>query len=352
VRVLHVDSGREYRGGQDQVRLLVRELAASPGVEQRVLTKRGSELARRVAAEGVAVREIPWGIGLDPRAWWRLGVESMLWRPHVLHAHNNHAATLALWARRFHSWAGPGEAPRVVATRRVVFPLRAGSALRRADLVIAVSRAVTDVLVAAGVPPGEIALVYDGVDPDEIRRAAAPALNVRATLGLPAETPLVANVAALEPSKDQETLIRAAHAARALRPDLHWLIAGEGPERRSLMSEVRRLQLTHRVHLLGHVARADALMRESDVVVMSSRSEGLGSVVLHALALGKPVVATAGGGLPEIVPPACLVPIGDPDALARKVVDALAHPSPYPLPRQFTASAMAAGVLAVYRSLV
>ena len=352
MRVLHVDSGREYRGGQDQVRLLVRELAATPGVEQRVLTKRGSELARRAAGEGVAVREIPWGLGFDPRAWWRLSIESMLWRPHVIHAHNNHAATLVLWARRFHDWAGPGAAPRFVATRRVVFPLRAGSALRRADAIIAVSRAVNDVLVAAGVPPGEITIVHDGVDPDEIQRAAAAALNVRATLGLPAETPLVANVAALEPSKDQATLIRAAHAARVLRPDLHWLIAGEGPERRALASEVTRLRLTDRVHLLGHVVRADALMRESDVVVMSSRSEGLGSVVLHALALGKPVVAAASGGLPEIVPPGWLVPIGDSAALARKVVDALAQPSPFPLPRQFTASAMAAGVLAVYRSLV
>ena len=352
MRVLHVDSGRGYRGGQDQVRLLIRELAATPGVEQRLLTKRGSELATRAAGDGIAVREIPWGLGLDPRSWWRVVVESLLWRPDVIHAHNNHAATMALWARRFHDWAGPGAAPRFVATRRVVFPLRAGSALRRADVVIAISRAVKDVLVAAGVPPAEIVTVPDGVDPDEIQRTAAPALNVRAMLGLPAETPLVANVAALEPSKDQVTLIRAAQAARASRPDLHWLIAGEGPERGALTAEVRRLRLIDRVHLLGHVIRADALMRESDVVVMSSRSEGLGSVVLHALALGKPIVATAGGGLPEIVPPAWLVPIGDADALARKVVDALAHPAPIPLPRQFTASAMAAGVLAVYRSLV
>ena len=130
------------------------------------------------------------------------------------------------------------------------------------------------------------------------------------------------------------------------------MVAGDGPERHALATEVRRLDLADRVHLIGHISQADALLRESDVVVMSSRAEGLGSVVLHALALGKPVVATAGGGLSEIVPLRWLVPVGDAEALARRVIEALDHPSPVPLPPQYTASAMAAGVLALYRSLV
>ncbi|HMH83188.1 MAG TPA: glycosyltransferase [Gemmatimonadales bacterium] len=350
MRVLHVDSGREFRGGQDQVRLLARELAGTPEVEQRLVTRRGSELARRVAAAGIAVREIPWTVGLDPRAWWRLVVETRAWPPDIIHAHNSHAVTLAIWARR--ALRLTGSPPRVVATRRVVFPVHRRSALHHADFVIAISDAARSSLLAAGFAPGQVKVVPSGIDPEEVRRAAAPALGIRATLGLPLRTPLAANVAALEPPKDQLTLIRAAHAARTLCPDLHWVIAGDGRSRRALAAELQRLDLGDRVHLLGHVAQADALIRESDVVVMSSRAEGLGTVVLHALALGKPVVATAGGGLPEIVQPAWLVPVGDAEALARKVVDALAHPSPFPLPPQCAASAMAAGVLAVYRSLV
>ncbi len=64
------------------------------------------------------------------------------------------------------------------------------------------------------------------------------------------------------------------------------------------------------------------------------------------------VLAANHGGLPEIVPEPWLVAVGDADALAATVVQALAHPSPFPLPPQFTAAAMAHGVLAVYRSLV
>jgi glycosyltransferase involved in cell wall biosynthesis len=350
VRVLHVDSGREFRGGQNQVRLLARELAREPDVEQRLVTRRGSELARRAAAEGIAVRETPWALGVDPRAWWRLVVEALAWHPDLIHAHNNHAVTVAVWARRFLDYAG--RPPRVVATRRVVFPVRRGSALHAADAVVAISEAVRSALVAAGFPPGKVKLVPSGVDPDEVRRAAAGPLELRAPLGIPQHAPLAVNIAMLEPAKDQRTLIRAAHAAQRLRPDLHWVIAGDGPERDALTADVRRLDLADRVHLVGHVSQPDALLRASDVVVMSSQAEGLGTVVLHAMALGKPVVATAGGGLPEIVPPRWLVPVGDADALARRVVEALDHPSPFPLPAQYTASAMAAGVLALYRSLV
>ena len=350
MRILHVDSGREYRGGQNQVRLLTRELARAEGLEQRLVTQRRSELARRVAEHGATVREVPWGPSLDPRALWRLYLEAADFAPDLLHAHDSHALQLAYWMRRL-SGGGPGD-PALVATRRVDFHLRRGSVWRRVDHLIAISEAVRAVLVADGIGPRDITVVVSGIDPDEVRRAARTPLDVRARLGLSPDTPLAANVAALVGHKDQHTLIRAAHAARAARADLHWVIAGEGELRGSLAAALARLGLADRVHLLGHVPEADALIAEADVLVMSSKEEGLGSVVLHALALGTPVVATRAGGLPEMVPERWLVPVGDADALARKVVEALDHPSPVPLPSQFTAPAMAAGVLAVYRSLV
>ncbi|HYK83639.1 MAG TPA: glycosyltransferase [Gemmatimonadales bacterium] len=350
MRVLHVDSGREYRGGQNQVRLLARELGGVPEVVQRVLTRRGSELARRLAAHGVAVWDVPWGPSLDPRALWQLRRALTRFAPHVVHAHDSHALQLAHWARRLVERGGG--APALVATRRVDFHVRPRSVWFRADRVIAISEAVKAVLVADGVAGGAIAVVPSGIDPEEVVRAAARPLDIRARLGVAPGTPLAVNVAALVDHKDQRTLIRAALAARTSRPDLHWAVAGEGELRRALAAEITRLSLEDRVHLLGYVPEADALIREADVFVMSSKEEGLGSVVLHALALGRPVVATRGGGLPEVVPPAALVPVGDAAALARKVVEALDRPAPVPLPLRLTATAMARGVLAVYHTLV
>jgi glycosyltransferase involved in cell wall biosynthesis len=368
LRVLQVDSGREWRGGQNQVRLLCRELAAEQDVTQRLITRRGSELARRVRdagshRPGLAVTEVGWWIGLDPRAYRQLVFYILTAHPDIVHAHDSHALTLSVlairtaerWRRRvlFRKVAPDFETPCIVATRRVDFHIGRWSAWRSVDRIIAISDAVKRVLAADGISSHAVTVVPSGIDPDEVRRAARLPLNVRARLGLEPGTPVAGNVAALVDHKDQRTLIQAAHHARALRPDLHWVIAGEGKLRGSLAGEIARLELTDRVHLLGYVEEADALIREADVFVMSSKEEGLGSVILHALALEKPVVATAGGGIPEILPPEALVPVGDAKTLASKVVDALSHPtSRTPLPAQFTASAMAQGVLAVYRSLL
>jgi glycosyltransferase involved in cell wall biosynthesis len=119
-----------------------------------------------------------------------------------------------------------------------------------------------------------------------------------------------------------------------------------------LERDIAAQRLDDIVHLLGYVTEVDALIREANVFVMSSKEEGLGSVILHALALGTPVVATAAGGIPEVLPPECLVPVGDAAALARAAIHALDHPSPFPLPEQFTANSMAQATLALYQALV
>jgi len=364
VRILEVDAGREWRGGQNQVRLLCRELARRPEVELRLITQRGSELARRAAADGVLVHEVPWAIGIDPRAVIRTAALVRSFTPDIVHVHDSHAFSVTRFAlqsvtkRDRDAWLPylrwfrmDAPMPAVVASRRVDFHVKPRSNWFRADRILAVSDAVKRVLIADGLPERDIVVVHDGIDPVEVRAAADREPDIRARLGLPSGVPLAVNVAALVDHKDQRTLIRAAAVARTLAPSLHWVIAGEGPNAAALAAEIARLGVSDRVHLLGYVESADALIREAAVFVMSSKEEGLGSVVLHAAALGRPVVATAAGGLPEMVPAEWLVPVGDADALARKVASALAHPSPFPLPSQFTAAAMADSVLAQYRLL-
>lgn len=341
MRVLQVDSGREWRGGQNQVRLLCRELARTAEVEQILVTQQSSELARRAAADGATIRGTAWNIGLDPRAWWHLRRTISKFQPDIIHVHDSHALTLAATVTT----------RRLVASRRVDFHVRRFGPWRRPDRLIAVSEAVRQVLLGDGIAADTITVVPDGIDPEEIRRAAVPALDIRSWLRLSPDTLLAVNAAALVDHKDHKTLIRAAGAARALEPRLHWVIAGEGPQRDALAAEITRLDLQDRVHLVGWIDRIEALIAEASVFVMSSKTEGLGSVILNALALGRPVVATAAGGIPEILPPEALVPPGAADALAQKVVAMLRNPQVVPFPPRFTARSMADQVLEVYRTL-
>src|SRR2546430_4640025 len=84
----------DLRGGQNQVRLLTRELARVHGIELRLVTKRHSELARRVAGAGATVREVPWGPSLDPPALWRLYLGAGDLAPHPLPSHDSPALPL------------------------------------------------------------------------------------------------------------------------------------------------------------------------------------------------------------------------------------------------------------------
>jgi glycosyltransferase involved in cell wall biosynthesis len=249
-------------------------------------------------------------------------------------------------------WIAGSPRPKVVATRRVIYRVRSGGSWSRADRLIAVSKAVRDVLVDCGIPGDRVSVVYSAVDPEQVRAAGQRPLDVRQRLNLHRDTPLAVNAAALERPKDQATLLRAAAAARARAPNLHWVIAGEGRRRRELETQARALGVTDIVHFLGYLPEVEPLIREGDVLVMSSKEEGLGGAVLQALALGKPVVATGAGGLVEIVPASGLVPVGDADALASRVLEALKEPGRPTLPPQFAAPETANGALAVYRSLV
>jgi glycosyltransferase involved in cell wall biosynthesis len=288
--IVHVASGREWRGGQRQVWLLAGALGQS-GAEQVVVTGIGTELAVRLQSAGVRVRAATWQAGLDPRVLWPILRE--LRRPHaVLHAHDAHSLTLA------GACSALTGTPLVV-TRRVIFPLRRRAFWLRARRVIAISQAVRDALVADGVSPDRIVVVPSAVDMEGATDPGQPPL--RHALGLPENGRIAVSLAALTPEKDQSTLVAAAALLVRDLPNLHWVIAGEGPQRGLLERRIAEAGLTHRFHLVGQMPDPHTVLRGADVCVLSSTSEGLGSSILAAMALGVPVVATRVGGIPELL---------------------------------------------------
>jgi len=222
-----------------------------------------------------------------------------------------------------------GTSARLVVTRHLAKPPRANPGTRwkygRADAVIAVSNAAAEAVKASGVIRRPIDVIPGGVEMD---RAISPASSeVLASFGVRANLPLVVGVGALVPQKDPLTFVRAIAVVRRLRPEMQALWVGDGELREQVEREIARLELGDTLHLAGFRADVDALMAAGDVFAMSSVFEGLPLVVMDAFALGVPVVATAGSGVPELVDDATtglLVPVGDADALGAAVARLLA----------------------------
>jgi glycosyltransferase involved in cell wall biosynthesis len=350
-RIIHIASGREWRGGQRQVWLLARALARL-GIEQVVITGRETELGRRVRAAGVRVRAASWRLGLDPRVLWPT-IREARQQPAILHAHDAHALTLAGVASQL------TRTPLVV-TRRVDFPLRRRGFWGQADRIIAISHAVADVLQRDGIAPDCITVVNSGISLDSI--STVTKLGIRGRLGLRPDTLIAANVGALVGHKDHNTLIAAAERLAERVPNLHWVIAGEGELRPSLERRLAVSGLRGRVHLMGHMDDPVRLIADANLFVMSSRAEGLGTSVLDAMALGIPVASTAAGGLPEMLANGAgiLVPPGDPVSLAEAVERIVADSElraglverARTEVRRFTDVRMAEQLAAVYRSCV
>ncbi|WP_203607564.1 glycosyltransferase, partial [Streptomyces sp. SID11385] len=156
--------------------------------------------------------------------------------------------------------------------------------------------------------------------------ARAPAeQKARADIGA-VERPLVLAAGSLVPHRGYGALLDAARAWRALDPVPLLAVAGEGPLRGTLQARIEAENLP--VRLLGSRDDLPALLAASDVAVLPSRWEARALFAQEALRLGVPLVASAVGGIPELVGDAAeLVPYGDVPALAARVAGLLADPA-------------------------
>ena len=291
--ILHIDTERGWRGGERQVLWLVECLIKS-GNNCIIAARPGSPLAIRAAELGLRVFPCSPFSEFDPFTAAKLRKFIRRERVEIVHAHTAHAAAIAMMCA--------GKAQTVI-TRRVDFRVGRGwfSQLkyRRAAAVIAISDAVSNVLIASGVDSEKIEIIPSGID---LRRSVQRAdKRVLQLLGIPENAPLVVMIAALVNHKDPLTFIRAMKGVCAEVPTAHALIVGEGPLRGDVEKEISELGLEGRVHLAGFRTDADSILAAADVLALSSQEEGLGTVLLDALWMGKPIAATRAGGIPEVV---------------------------------------------------
>ncbi len=305
-QILHVDSADEWRGGQSLLLRLVRGMharGARVGVACPPTSRLWSEL------EFLGDARVPIPAGWSPRTTWRLRQAS----PDLLVAHTSHA----------HGCCAPLSTPLVV-HRWVDFPPSGGWKYQRPDGWVACSRAVAELVSAAG--GRNVSVVYGGIDVPDPTEPAADAPDVLA-------------VGARVHHKGHEFL---AAAARRM-PEIDVAIAGDG----ALVFPGPRW--------LGHREDVPALLAGCRVFVQPSRTEGLGMSVVEAMMARVPVVASRAGGIPEVVGEhGTLVEVGDVPGLVAAIQRVLTGEHPCVdaarafVMERFTTDAMVEGAIGAY----
>lgn len=261
-----------------------------------------------------------------PRAY--LAEARFLWglcrrlAPDVVHTHGYRADVVAgATARRagvptvttVHGFTGGGPKNRL-------YEWLQRRAFRRCDAVVAVSRPLARALEEDGVRPQRLHVVQNAWRPrgGSLDRAAA-----RERLGMRPDATVLGWVGRLSPEKAPDLFLE---ALARLDADVRGSVVGDGRERPELEARAESLGLTGRVHWHGRVDAAHRLFRAFDVFVLSSRTEGTPMTLFEAMEAEVPIVATAVGGVPDVLgeDEARLVPPGDPAALAAAVRETLA----------------------------
>jgi glycosyltransferase involved in cell wall biosynthesis len=196
--------------------------------------------------------------------------------------------------------------------------------LRRMERVVCVSQGQADKVLRAGVPQSRVSVIHDAVSAQRFSQPD-PAFAGRLRNLFPDPPKQVVGAAGrLSPEKGFEILVDAASRVSADLPDVGFVLFGDGILHERLASAVRSRGLQDRFLLAGHSQELDLYLPHFDLFALPSYTEGLPNVVLESFAAAVPVVATSVGGTPELVADGdCgfLVPPGDPQALAGRIVD-------------------------------
>jgi glycosyltransferase involved in cell wall biosynthesis len=305
-RVLHLRTVTGKGGGPEKT-ILNSPGGIGDGYEMRLAYFRPKndlqyDMPARARRIGVELVDIAESGPVDPRALASLLREIGSFRPHILHAHDYKTNLLALLVRRWshakivstmHGYGLPS-------SRLAMYYRLDAWTLPRMDYVVAVSAELQQTALRWGVRPAHCALVVNGIDTQAFCRRTNGD-DIRAKLGIPRHVPLIGAVGRLHAEKGFDCLIRAVDSLISDGLNAHLVIAGEGEERGALTSLIGRLGRSEQIRLLGHRTDIADLLQCLDLFALSSLSEGLPNVLLEAMALNVPIVATRVGSVGEVI---------------------------------------------------
>jgi glycosyltransferase involved in cell wall biosynthesis len=326
-------------GGAERLMIPIMRHLDTTRFEPRVCAlqvKEGNPVAGELRGMGIPVDLLPVRRLRDLTALPRLVLYLRRHRADLVHTQLEFSNTLGSLAARLL------RLPAVCTLHTLDAPQRGSKTYRRlrvmwwslrifSDRVIAVSEgARRSHLLVSGDSPDRVITLYNGIDlsrfpgPDD-----APRSQIRQELGIPPDAPLLITVAVLRPPKGIQYLVEALPAILEAVPGAYYLVVGDGEHRPALEALAASRSVAERVIFAGMRRDVPRLLAAADVFVLPTLTEALPTVVAEAMAARKPVIASAVGGVPEMVADrhsGLLLPPADVPALAGACIDLLSHP--------------------------
>ncbi len=366
MNILHLSTALSWRGGEQQLAYLIEELGKQ-GVQQTVFCPKGSILGTYCRKNDIEVIYFKKTFNLDPFIARKISKTVLEKGVTHLHAHDSPSHSFAVIAASFMGVKVP-----IVVHRRVDFPIGNNRLSKwkynhpSIAKIICVSDFIRQIMIPDVYQPDKLAVIHSGIDLTKFTPAPSNAKpsRLRSEFKIPNNHYLVANIAALAPHKDYVNFLNTAE--KLLKSGLHayfLAIGGDDGEEEKIRYLIQKKSLTDRVLLTGFRNDVPEILPEIDLLLFTSKTEGLGTTILDAFACKVPVVASRTGGITELVEDGktgLLCQVGDVDRFANSVKKILSDPTfrirltegAFQKVQNFEKKKMAMAVLEVYREIL
>jgi L-malate glycosyltransferase len=329
MRVLHIASEKSWRGGEQQIAYLIEELQQQH-VENFVACRRESAFEAYCLKKGIPHVSLSFAKHLLPFAAHQLKEYANTNHIQLMHLHSSLAHTLAVLSHLL------GAKADLILSRRVEFNIGRNplstfkynySGVKR---ILCVANNVRKVMSESIADGSKCVTVHSGINLEDFKcYNKQSATYLRSKYKIPQGTLLIGNVSAIDKFKDYYTYLDTILLLKRSGIKAKYFAIGSGALEQEIKAYAKKLNLQEDVIFTGFLNNVSEVLPELDLFLITTLKEGLVNSVLNAFACGTPVVATAAGGIPEMVEDGVtgmLAPLKSPEVLAQKCLQVLQNP--------------------------
>lgn len=299
MNILHIDTEKYWRGGQQQVYYLHKALIAK-GIKSILVCNKSSELSIICKKENLPFIELNIFGELDIFTAVEIAKYCKQNKYDIIQAHSAHALSIGILSKYFYS------VPKLIGVRRVDFPIKKNlfSKLKynssKISKFVAISDFIRKVLVQDGIDKNKITTIRSGVDILKYDNTS-PEIDFRNKYHIGKNDIIIGTVAAFAGHKDYPNLLNAFKIVKEEIKNTKLVCVGDGPLFEEVKNLAAELKVKNDVIFLGFRRDIGKLLKVFDVFILASKKEGLGTSLIDALAVGLPIIATNTGGIPELI---------------------------------------------------